>query len=70
MDIIKQEVVLTINYVNRPIPQAHNVAQKLNKKYGKNNVRVKKLGTLKPNDKLGKLYAYINLDEFMKHYIT
>ncbi len=70
MDIIKQEVVLTINYVNRPIPQAHNAAQKLNKKYGKDNVRIKKFGTIKTNDKLGRMIAYINLEKYMEIHLT
>lgn len=68
MDIIKEEVVLTINYRNKPIPQAYNVTQKLIKKYGKRYVRIKKLGTLKDNPNIAKLFAYIDLDEFIKHY--
>lgn len=68
MDIIKEEVVLTIKYRNKPIPQAYNVKQKLIKKYGKRYVRIKKLGTLEENPNLAKLFAYIDLDEFIKHY--
>ena len=67
MDIIKQEVVLTILYKTKPISQAHNVNQKLIKKYGKDYVRIKNHGASKLNYKVGKLHAFINLDVFIKN---
>lgn len=66
MDIIKEEVVLTIQYFIKPISQAHNVSQKLHKKYGKDNVKVKRLGT--SDDKVGIILARIPLEVFMETY--